>query len=148
MQLYYQLCGLHFMWRRSVSIFFVLELVWRYGNFSIFLISSIVFRVLFYTYFWFDWLIRNQGNFSIKLILTKLLMMQIRQMVRQVQLQNFKVQGGRKVIYSKYFKHWLPTVVHTIDCVCSKSWFKSWVIIFTFKCPIKVFWTWKFRIKI
>ena len=25
-----------------------------------------------------------------------------------------------KVIYPKYSKHWLSTVVHTIDCVCSK----------------------------
>ena len=25
-----------------------------------------------------------------------------------------------KVIYPKYSKHWLSTVAHTIDCVCSK----------------------------
>ena len=31
-----------------------------------------------------------------------------------------------KVIYTKYSKHWLYTVAHTFDCVCSKintSWF-------------------------
>ena len=33
-----------------------------------------------------------------------------------------------KVIYPKYSKHRLCTVAHTI-----KSWFKSWVIIFTFQ---------------
>ena len=55
-----------------------------------------------------------------------------------------------KVIYPKYSKHWLSTVAHTVDCVI-ESWFKSWVIIFTFQ----VFWvkkhfklTWKFKIKI
>ena len=25
-----------------------------------------------------------------------------------------------KVIYPKYSKHWLSTVAHTIDCLCSK----------------------------
>ena len=39
--------------------------------------------------------------------------------------------GLPKVIYPKYSKHRLSTVAHTI-----KSWFKSWVIIFTFQ----VFW--------
>merc|ERR1711971_337225 len=44
-----------------------------------------------------------------------------------------------KVLHPKYFKHLPYTVAHTIDCVCSKmlnSWFKSWVISFTFQ----VFW--------
>ena len=34
-----------------------------------------------------------------------------------------------KVIYTKYSKHWLYTVTHTIECVCSKinnSWFNPW----------------------
>ena len=34
-----------------------------------------------------------------------------------------------KVIYTKYSKHWLYTVAHTIECVCSKinnSWFNPW----------------------
>ena len=52
-----------------------------------------------------------------------------------------------KLYIPSTLKYWLSTVVHTIDCVCSKIWFKSWVIIFTFQ----VFWvkkhsklTWKF----
>ena len=34
-----------------------------------------------------------------------------------------------KVIYTKYSKHWLYIVAHTIECVCSKmnnSWFNPW----------------------
>ena len=34
-----------------------------------------------------------------------------------------------KVICTKYSKHWLYTVAHTIECVCSKmnnSWFNPW----------------------
>ena len=37
--------------------------------------------------------------------------------------------GGTKVIYTKYSKHWLYKVAHTIECVCSKinnSWFNPW----------------------
>ena len=67
-----------------------------------------------------------------------------------VKVQDWKFQycllDTIKVIYPKYSKHWLSTVP-----LCSKSWFKSWVIIFTFKN----FWvkklsklTSKFRIKI
>ena len=40
-----------------------------------------------------------------------------------------------KVIHTKYSKHRPSTVAHTFECVCSKkeSWFKSWVIHFTFE---------------
>ena len=31
-----------------------------------------------------------------------------------------KVWGTSKVIHTKYSKHYLYTVAHTIDCVCSK----------------------------
>ena len=31
-----------------------------------------------------------------------------------------QIQVNIKVIYPKYSKHWLYTVAHTIDCVCSK----------------------------
>ena len=73
-----------------------------------------------------------------------------------VKVQDWKFQycllDTIKVIYPKYSsKHCLSTMAHTIDFVCSKPWFKSWVIIFTFQ----VFWvkknsklTWKFRIRI
>ena len=30
------------------------------------------------------------------------------------------ILGKFKVVYPKYSKHWLSTVAHTIDCVCSK----------------------------
>ena len=30
------------------------------------------------------------------------------------------IQPRVKVVYPKYSKHWLHTVAHTIDCVCSK----------------------------
>ena len=39
------------------------------------------------------------------------------------------VLGLAKVIYTKYSKHRLCTVAHTIECVCSKinnSWFNPW----------------------
>ena len=32
----------------------------------------------------------------------------------------FRSLAWSKVIYPKYSKHWLYTVAHTIDCVCSK----------------------------
>ena len=51
-------------------------------------------------------------------------------------LPNRKKICESKVIYLKYSKHWLSTVAHKIDCVCSKkikSVFKSFVIIFTFQ---------------
>ena len=32
-----------------------------------------------------------------------------------------KLQPKGKVIYPKYSKHWLSSVAHTIDCVCSKK---------------------------
>jgi hypothetical protein len=38
-------------------------------------------------------------------------------------------RASNKVIYTKYSKHWLNTVAHTIECVCSKinkSWFNPW----------------------
>ena len=41
----------------------------------------------------------------------------------------YVVRGASKVIYTKYSKHWLYTVAHTIECVCSKmnnSWFNPW----------------------
>ena len=31
-----------------------------------------------------------------------------------------ELQPKDKVIYPKYSKHWLSSVAHTIDCVCSK----------------------------
>ena len=37
--------------------------------------------------------------------------------------ENFQprdILGNYKVIYPKYSNHWLSTVAHTIDCVCSK----------------------------
>jgi hypothetical protein len=41
-----------------------------------------------------------------------------------------------KVIHTKYSKHWPYTVAHTIDCAENvKSWFKSWVIYFTYTLP-------------
>ena len=44
-----------------------------------------------------------------------------------------------KVIYTKYSKHWLYTVAHTIECVCSKmnnSWFNPWFsFYFSSLCP-------------
>ena len=30
-----------------------------------------------------------------------------------------RIRHEGKVIYSKYYKHWLSTVAHIIDCVCS-----------------------------
>ena len=49
-----------------------------------------------------------------------------------------------KVIYTKYSKHCLYTVAHTIDCVCSKinnSWFNPW-FSFYFSClyPAPFYW--------
>ena len=38
-----------------------------------------------------------------------------------------------KVMYTKYSKHWLYTVAHTIECVCSKmnnSWFNPWFLFY------------------
>ena len=35
-------------------------------------------------------------------------------------IENNKVWGNAKVIYRKYSKHWLYSVAHTIDCVCSR----------------------------
>ena len=32
----------------------------------------------------------------------------------------FESEPSTKVIYPKYSKHWLSTVAHTIECVCSK----------------------------
>ena len=48
-------------------------------------------------------------------------------------------RGTRKVIYPKYSKQFALILAHTIDCVCSKmfkSWFKSWIISFTFQAYI------------
>ena len=50
-----------------------------------------------------------------------------------------------KVIYTKYSKHWLYTVAHTIECVCSKinnSWFNPWFTFYfssLYPAPYKVF---------
>ena len=50
-----------------------------------------------------------------------------------------KISKCVKVIYTKYSKHWLYTVAHTIDCVCSKinnSWFNPWFsFYFSSLCP-------------
>ena len=59
-----------------------------------------------------------------------------------------------KVIYPKYSEHWLSTMAHTIDCVCSKilNHGLNHGLLFSL---CKIFWmkkhsklTWKFRIKI
>ena len=39
---------------------------------------------------------------------------------RVLEYSRTKLLGWSKVIYPKYSKHWLSTVAHTIDCVCSK----------------------------
>ena len=61
---------------------------------------------------------------------------------------------GPKYIYHKYSKHWLSTVAHTMDCVCSKILNRGLNHGLLFSL-IKFFWvkkhsklTWKFRIKI
>ena len=41
-------------------------------------------------------------------------------LVGLVAKKNEKTEAWIKVIYPKYSKHWLSTVAHTIDCVCSK----------------------------
>ncbi len=38
----------------------------------------------------------------------------------------WQFDGGAKVIFPKYSKHWPYTVVHTIDCVCSKMLNHGW----------------------
>ena len=45
------------------------------------------------------------------------------------QTHHYNICPLPKVIYTKYSKHWLYTVAHTIECVCSKinnSWFNPW----------------------
>ena len=44
-----------------------------------------------------------------------------------------KICDCDKVIYTKYSKHWLYTVAHTIECVCSRmnnSWFNPWFLFY------------------
>ena len=44
-------------------------------------------------------------------------------------IQDMQSWGMIKVIDTKYSKHWLYTVAHIFDCVCSKinnSWFNPW----------------------
>ena len=59
---------------------------------------------------------------------------------KEILSMNFKNNDANiKVIYTKYSKHWLYTVAHIIDCVCSKinnSWFNPWFsFYFSSLCP-------------